>query len=112
MFLVLASLVYLLIAYSLFWPHALINNILPNFLVLNAISYYNRIKGAEEREIPLVRLQDVYIMYYKIFLNFSTAVYWYIPDGMNNYDVGCLRVEIFLHNIGYDGLTFLKDALW
>jgi hypothetical protein len=49
-------LVYLLIAYLLFLPHALINNFLLNFLLLNTISHYNRIKGVEEREIPVVRL--------------------------------------------------------
>jgi hypothetical protein len=57
MALVRASLVYLLIAYLLFLPYALINKFLPNFLVLNTISFYNRIKGVEEREIPMVRLQ-------------------------------------------------------
>jgi hypothetical protein len=55
MSLVCASLVYLLIAYLLFLPFALINNFLPNFLVLNTVTY-NRIKGVEEREIPMVRL--------------------------------------------------------
>jgi hypothetical protein len=108
MSLVRARLVYLLIAYSLFRPHALINNFLPNFLELNTISYcivyfctclcplyylcsavwsremyveymflckhchrakaklqlskyiytHNRIKGVEEREIPMVRLHS------------------------------------------------------
>jgi hypothetical protein len=59
MSLVRASLVYLLIAYLLFLPYALINNFLPNFLVLSTISYYNRIKGVEEREIPMVRLHGI-----------------------------------------------------
>jgi hypothetical protein len=57
MSLVRASLVYLLITYLLFLSYALINNFLPNFLVLSTSSYYNRIKGVEEREIPMVQLQ-------------------------------------------------------
>jgi hypothetical protein len=37
-------------------------------------------------------------------------MYWYIPDGRNNYDVGCLLVEIVFHKLGYVGLTFLLSC--
>jgi hypothetical protein len=33
-------------------------------------------------------------------------MYWYIPDDRNNFDVGCLCVEIFLRKLGYAGLPF------
>jgi hypothetical protein len=34
-------------------------------------------------------------------------MYWYnVPSGRNNYGVGCLRAEIFLHKLGHVGFDF------